>query len=47
MFKDVWNRKKFQSSEPIIVVTTAGMMSEGQLLIILSIGPPIKITPLY
>lgn len=33
MFKDVWNRKKIiQSSEPIIVVTTAGMMSGGPVI---------------
>ncbi|MBP6932098.1 MAG: MBL fold metallo-hydrolase [Candidatus Methanofastidiosum sp.] len=33
MFREVWNRKKIiQSSEPIIVVTTAGMMSGGPVI---------------
>lgn len=33
MFREVWNRKKIiQSKEPIIVVTTAGMMSGGPVI---------------
>ncbi len=33
MFREVWNRKKIiQSNEPIIVVTTSGMMSGGPVV---------------